>query len=283
MGDIAAKGYAREVPPDQRSLKEGKAWYIPHHGVYHTHKPGKIRVVFYCSAKFNSVSLKSMLYKGPDLTNSLVGVLTRFREDRVAVMADIEAMFHQVRVPDRDSSFLRFLWWDDGNMAGELQEYQILVHLFGAISSPACANFALRRTAEDNKESLPSDVINTVKRNFCVDDCLKSLPSEMEAITHVDSLRSHLPRGGFKLTKWISSSRNVYEAIPESERSNEIKRINAHKDELPVQRALGIQWFVKLTHLGLKAAQNLILRHEEESCSPQVLFLTPWVFWHLLL
>ena len=96
MGDIVAKGYARKVPPDQTSLEEGKAWYIAHHGVYHPHKPGKIRVVFDCSAKFNGVSLNSMLYKGPDLTNSLVGVLTRFREDRVAVMADIEAMFHQV-------------------------------------------------------------------------------------------------------------------------------------------------------------------------------------------
>ena len=44
-------------------------------------------------------------------------------------MADIESMFHQVRVPDPDSSFLRFLWWEDGNMAHELQEYQMVVHL----------------------------------------------------------------------------------------------------------------------------------------------------------
>ena len=107
----------------------GKAWYIPHHGVYHPHKPGKIRVVFDCSATFKGLSLNSMLHKGPDLTNSLVRVLTRFREDRVAVMADIEAMFYQVRVPDRDSSFLRFLWWEDGDMAQEVQEYQMLVHL----------------------------------------------------------------------------------------------------------------------------------------------------------
>ena len=77
-----------------------------------------------------------MLYKGPDLTNSLVGVLTRFREDRIAVMADVESMFCQVRVPEEDSSFLRFLWWNDDNMATEAQEYQMLVHLFGAVSSP---------------------------------------------------------------------------------------------------------------------------------------------------
>lgn len=41
----------------------------------------------------------------PDLTNSLVGVLTRFRQDRVAFMADIQAMFRQVRVPDEHVIF----------------------------------------------------------------------------------------------------------------------------------------------------------------------------------
>ena len=61
------------------SPEEGDAWYVPHHDVYHPHKPGKIRVVFDCSAKFVGLSLNSMLYKGPDLTNSFVGVLTRFR------------------------------------------------------------------------------------------------------------------------------------------------------------------------------------------------------------
>ena len=46
----------------------------------------------------------------------------------------------------------------------------MLVHLFGAISSPSPANFALPCTEEDIKESFPSDVINTVKRNFYEDD-----------------------------------------------------------------------------------------------------------------
>ena len=39
--------------------------------------------------------------QGPDLTNSLVGMLTRFREDVVALMGNVGAMFHhhQVTVP----------------------------------------------------------------------------------------------------------------------------------------------------------------------------------------
>ena len=89
--DIVAKGYTQKVPPHQReSGYQGKTWFIPHHGVYHPHKPGKIRVVFNCSAKYHGKCVNGLLLKGPDLTNSLLGVLTRFRQDRVAVMADID-------------------------------------------------------------------------------------------------------------------------------------------------------------------------------------------------
>ena len=122
----------------------------------------------------------------------------------------------------------------------ELQEHQMLVHLFKAMSSPACANFALRKTAEDNEDSFSLEVTNTVKRNFYVDDCLKSLPSEPNAIAHANSLQSLLPRGGFRLTKWISNSPMVNEVIPHSERSKEIKSIDTNKDDPHVQRALGI-------------------------------------------
>ena len=154
-------------------------------------------------------------------------------------------LFHQVQVPEHDSSFLRFLWWDDGNLAKEVQEYQMLFHLFGAISPPASANFALRKTATENKHCFPEAVIDTVERNFYVDDCLKSLSSEAAAITHIHDLQALLSRGGFKLTKWISNSRKVIEAIPAHERCAELKKLDFCKNELPSQRALGLQWCVE--------------------------------------
>ena len=57
---------------------------------------GENRVVFDCSAKFAGTSLNDQLLQGPDLTNSLVGVLTRFRQEPAAFMADIDATFYQV-------------------------------------------------------------------------------------------------------------------------------------------------------------------------------------------
>ncbi|XP_028418430.1 uncharacterized protein LOC114543776 [Dendronephthya gigantea] len=100
MNDILGKGYARKVSDDCPEGKPGKIWYLPHHGVYHAKKPDKICVVFDCSARFQGTSLNDQLMQGPDLTNSLLGVLMRFREDEAAFMADIESMFHQVRVQE---------------------------------------------------------------------------------------------------------------------------------------------------------------------------------------
>ena len=57
-------------------------------------------MVFDCSARFGGISLNDELLQGPELTNPLVGVLTRFRQEPVVFMGDTDAMFHQVRVPE---------------------------------------------------------------------------------------------------------------------------------------------------------------------------------------
>ena len=92
------------------------------------------------------------------------------------------------------------------------------VHLFGAASSPNCANFALKRVAEDHKTEFDLETIQTVGRNFYVDDCLKSVDSNERAIRLANQLRNLLAKAGFKLTKWTSNSAEVLMSLPESER-----------------------------------------------------------------
>ena len=180
----------------------------------------------------------NFLLQGPVLTNSLVGVLVHFRQEAVAVVADIEAMFHQVKMAPEDCNALRFLWWPDGDLAAEPEELMMAVHLFGGVSSPSCANFALKKTAEDNKTSFHPETVRTVKRNFYIDDCLAS----DESAILVDNLTELLRRGGFRLTKWLSNSRKVVESISEAERATVVKSLDF---DLPIiQRALGVQWNV---------------------------------------
>ena len=69
-----------------------------------------------CSSKYNDWSLNSELMSGTDLTNLLLGVLVRFRLDKVAFMGNIESMFYQVRVAEGHGSFLRFLWWKNDDL-----------------------------------------------------------------------------------------------------------------------------------------------------------------------
>ncbi|KAK7938715.1 hypothetical protein WMY93_002041 [Mugilogobius chulae] len=244
MSGMIAKGYAERVPSEHLTRRDGRVWYIPHHGVYHPQKKN-LRVVFDCGATFQGTSLNSQLLQGPDLTSSLVGVLTRFRKEPVVLMADVEAMFLQVQVPAEDRDLLRFLWWPEGDCDQELVEYRMVAHLFGATSSPSCASFALRKCAEDNRDHFSLVAVNTLLHHFYVDDCLVSVASESEAVSLCQELSALCARGGFKLTKWVSNHRSVLAAIPHEERAKEVKDLDLDNDALPVERALGVQWCVQ--------------------------------------
>ena len=250
MADLLQKRYARKVTTEEQLQRE--KWYLPHHPVFHPQKPGKVRVVFDCSAKYRGSSLNDQLLQRPDLTNTLVGVLTRFREEPVAFMADVEAIFYQVRVQPEDCKYLRFLWWPHGDLGKEPEEYQMLVHLFGGASSPSYASYALKRTAEDNKEDFDAVTIATVKRNFYVDDCLKSVPTNPKAVKLVGELPELLSRGGFRLTKWISNSKKVIDSVPESEKAPSVKNLDLSENVTLTERALGVQWNVHLDTFGFK-------------------------------
>ena len=101
MSDLLERGYAEKVEEDQLNRSD-TVWYLPHHTVHNPKKPDKVRVVFDCKASFQGVSLNSQVLQGPDLLNGLLGVLLRFRQYPVAIMSDIEAMFHQVGVVPED-------------------------------------------------------------------------------------------------------------------------------------------------------------------------------------
>ena len=89
MEEIISKEYAREA---KTNSPDGRTWYLPHHGVYHPHKPSKLRVVFDCSPELNGRSINKELLP-TNLANKLVGALTKFRENKVAFMADFEKMY----------------------------------------------------------------------------------------------------------------------------------------------------------------------------------------------
>ena len=267
INEMLQKNYAEEVPEDELSAEP--VWYIPHHGVVHQQK-GKLRVVFDCGATYMGQSLNSRLLQGPDLTNNLTGVLLRFRQHPIAVIADIEAMYYQVRVPKTDRDLMRFLWWEEGNVNLPLKEYRMCAHVFGAKSSPACANFALKRAAQEAQDGSKynDEACNRVKTDFYVDDCLTSVENSTQAIRLVEDLTNICKDKGFRLTKWLSNSKEVLQCVPQSERAKTAKSLDLDNDDLPSERVLGLLWSPESDTFGFQ----IVLK--ERPCSRRGILAT---------
>jgi len=136
-----------------------------------------------------------------------------------------------------------------GNVQDEPEEYQIEVHIFGATSSPFCFNEALRQTADDNEDKYGSEVAETVRRNFYVDDLLKSIRNTDQATILDFNLIAMLKEGFFHLTKFLSNRREVLSALPSEERAN--PTLNLELYQLPINRTLGFHWDNLVLSTGL--------------------------------
>jgi hypothetical protein len=113
----------------------------------------------------------------------------------VTLQADIKGMFNAVKVNQKDAFAFCYYLRKNNNLDNELELHQMLTQVFGAASSPGASTFALRKAAGDNKDHFDESVISTVYRDFYVDDLLKSLSGENDAIKILTQLRELLLKG----------------------------------------------------------------------------------------
>ena len=98
------------------------------------------------------------------------------------------------------------------------------------------------------------ETTETVRRNFYVDDLLRSVATEDAAVRLVSQLCYLLKQGGFQLTKWLSNNRNILASIPVAERS-----MSAALDLNPdlTEQVLGVFWNVNKDLFGFKVCATL--------------------------
>ena len=180
MKDMEDRGFSRKLSDKEVAEWKGPVHYFSHHAVVRPEKKyTPVRIVFNSSATFKGHCLNDFWYKGPDILNSLLAVILRFRENAVAVCADIEKMYHMVAIPQIDLHVHRFLW---RNLETERKPdtYVKTVLTFGDRPSPTMAIVALNKTAELMEESKPK-AANSIKNHTYMDDICDSEKSVEEA------------------------------------------------------------------------------------------------------
>ncbi|XP_077969880.1 uncharacterized protein LOC120331115 [Styela clava] len=224
MEKYISLGFAKSIPNEYKVGRKGAVWYLPHHPVFSEQKPGKVRVVFDAASRCMNTSLNDQLLRGPDTANSLLGTFLRFRQHEIAIVADIEAMFHQVKVHPKDWNVLRFMWWSGGDLSQDPSEYFMVRHIFGSVSSPFCANWSLKKTAQDHRDEFENVVVKG-------------------GIHIVRETNKLLEKKGFHLAKWKSSNPEVLSEIPAKDRADTASSVNLEPEK--IDRVLGRKWNIQ--------------------------------------
>ena len=135
------------------------------------------------SATYCDISLNKVPLTGPDLVNSLLGVLVCFRKEPIAIMADVEQMVHcfDDNVCEDHREFLQFLWFENNDRKVDISEFHTKVHLFGNSPSPASAADGRCKFALNCEEKYRFNARHNVERIFYLDDSWISLPTPVEA------------------------------------------------------------------------------------------------------
>ena len=100
-----------DTPADNKELVH----YLPHHLVVHKDKETtKVRVVFDSSSKIKTQSsLNDVLHSDPCLLPFLQDILSRFRIEKIGLVAYTIQAFLQISINKESHDLVRFLWYED--------------------------------------------------------------------------------------------------------------------------------------------------------------------------
>ena len=246
MKEMEEMNFAKKLSKKEIEDWKGPVHYIAHHAVVRPEKKTTpIRIVFNSSASFNGHTLNDYWCKGPDLLNSLFGVLLRFRENQIAVCGDITKMYHMIFIPPVDQHVHRFVW-RSFETDRKPDVYVKTVLTFGDRPAPTMAITAMRKTANMNRETSPR-AAESITKNAYVDDICDSVKTIEEAKELTEDVDKVLATGGFHVKKWISNAANSYDVDPEEV---------VLGGETETEKVLGTVWLPKDDKFSFKIKIN---------------------------
>ena len=124
------------------------------------------------------------------------------------------------------------------------------IHLFGVRSSPGGSDYTLKKTFLDCKEVCGSRASEKLRQNLYVNKILKSVKSEEGAVELLKDAKLICKSGGFHMTKFLTNSKKVLEAVPVCDRRKSVVECKLNNRSLPTEKALGVN--VRIFKVNMK-------------------------------
>lgn len=214
-----------------------KTWYLPHFGVDNPNKK-KLRLVYDAAAKTKGSSLNDYLLVGPDLLMSLMGIMLRFRENKIAITGDIRDMYLRVKIKSDDQHAFRFLYRTGPNEP--VRTYIMTSLIFGANCSPFIAQFIKNKNAKRFESSMPA-ATNAIYIQHYMDDYIDSLPSEQEAEQLIRDVTYIHKQGNFEICNWNCNREKLINDKPKGTLCTNEVRFKVDQ-QYKGERTLGLLW-----------------------------------------
>ncbi|XP_058443065.1 uncharacterized protein LOC131425280 [Malaya genurostris] len=208
LGHMKAVGMVDEIPKTEKTV-----CYLPHHPVFkESSSTTKVRVVFDGSAKTSSnYSLNEILLTGPVIQDDLFDLMLRFRKNAVALVADVEKMYRQIRIHQEDTPLQRILWRFDPR--DPVQIYELQTVTYGLAPSSFLATRVLQQLSMDYQAKYSKGSL-AVSEDFYMDDLLSGADTVENARKLRDEVQALLAEGGFQLRKWSSNRSELLQDLP---------------------------------------------------------------------
>ncbi|XP_062538989.1 uncharacterized protein LOC134207281 [Armigeres subalbatus] len=183
-------------------------FYLPHHPVFkEASTTTKLRVVFDGSAKTTTNhSLNDALLTGPVIQDDLLDLMLRFRKHPIALVADVEKMYRQIRIHPEDTCLQRVFWRFD--LSDPIEVYELQTVTYGLSPSSFLATRVIQKLAEDIGYRY-EHAASKISKDFYMDDFISGADSIEQARVLRQEAQALMAEGGLHLRKWSSNKLEV--------------------------------------------------------------------------
>ncbi|KAJ0172004.1 hypothetical protein K1T71_012767 [Dendrolimus kikuchii] len=192
-------------------------YFLCHHAVFNDDSEStKLRVVFDGSNPTSSgYSLNDILMVGPNIQDSIFSILIRARQYKYLLCGDIEKMYRQVMVDERDRKLQLILWREEESQPIKTLKLNTLT--YGTASASYLSTRCLWQIGEECEDQTIRTII---QKDFFVDDLVTGANEEESLLSIKNSVTTALESAGMNLRKFKSNCCSVFQNSPIEEQQN---------------------------------------------------------------